>query len=246
LRKESSRRDRGRGLKLPTLGQLNSVWNGVLKDQAAQAALHRLEQAGFKIGHLTPHDPTFHHPSWADYIAAIPYLPHRPAQRRFHRGKTLRKHRPLVNALSDLVRQLEDPFCGVRLICTRDTEVPLGEDLRDLAQRAADFIEKFISWDRCVIERNPRNSLIAELRWTIRHRTGKPHDRDLSTIIDAARRAAGRKELLLDNTTLDRIEKRETETRVKAVGRLNYYAGLSPRPKSGLVKPSTRIRKKKP
>jgi len=232
LRKQSSQRDREEGLKLPTLGQLNSVWNGVLKDPEAQRALDRLEQAGFKIKHLSPHDPTFHNPSWADYIAAIPFLENLPVRRCFHRGKTMRKYWPLVKALRDFERQLDDPFSSVSRITTKDADIQLGKDLRGLAAGAANFIEKFISWDWCVIKRNPRNSLIAELRWTIRERTGKPHDRELYTIIDAACRAADRDGLYLDNATLDRIEKRVTETRVKAAGRLNSDAGLSRTPKS--------------
>jgi hypothetical protein len=104
--------------------------------------------------------------------------------------------------------------------------------LTDLADRAASFIEKFLSWDWYIRERNPRNVLIAELRWTIRDRTGKPHDRELSTAIDAAFRAAGREVLRLDNTTLDRIEKREKEIRVKSFRRLDFYAGLNRTPKS--------------
>ncbi len=104
--------------------------------------------------------------------------------------------------------------------------------MADLAARSASFVEKFLSWDWYVIEKNRRNALIAELRWIIRRRTGRPHDRELSTFIDAAYRAAGRKEPRLDNTTLDRIEKRVTETRAKGVERLNFYAGLSRTPKS--------------
>lgn len=232
MRKQSSQRDREKGPKLPTLGQLKSVWNGVLKDPQAQDALDRLEQAGFKIKHLSPNRLTFRHPCWADYIAAIPFLENLPARRRFHRGSTMRKYRPLVKVLRDFGRQLDDRFSSVSLITTKDTDIELGEDLRGLAAGAASFIEKFISWDWCVIERNPRNSLIAELRWTIRARTGKPHDRELSAVIDAACRAAGRKELYLDNTTLDRIEKRDGETRVKSFRRLKFNAGLSPTPKS--------------
>jgi len=104
--------------------------------------------------------------------------------------------------------------------------------LTDLADRAASFIEKFLSWDWYIRERNPRNALIAELRWTIRNRSKKPHDRELSTAIDAAFRAAGREVLRLDNTTLDRIEKREKEIRVKSFRRLDFYAGLNRTPKS--------------
>jgi hypothetical protein len=232
LRKQSSQRDREKGLKLPTRGQLESVWNEVLADREARRALDQLKRDGFSIGDLSPQDPTFHRPSWADYIAAIPLLDNRPSRSHYHLRVTLRKHLPLVRALRDFAQQFDDPFRDVSLISTRDTTIQLHEDARDLANSAASFIEKFLSWDWSVRERNPRNALIAELRWTIRNCTRTPHDRELSAVIDAACRAAGRDELLLDNSTLDRIEKREKEIRVKSFQRLNSCAGLSRPPQS--------------
>lgn len=231
LRKQSSQRDREKGLKPLTLDQLNSVWKGVLKDATARAALGRLKRDGFGIGHLSPRDPTFQRPSWPDCIAAIPLIENRPSRSHYYRHVSLRKHLPLVRALRDFARQFDGPFRETRLISTGDTTIPLGEDSSDLADRAASYIEKFLSWDWYIREHNPRNALIAELRWTIRFRTGKPHDRELSAVIDAACRAAGCTELLLDNTTLDRIEKREKESRVKSSRRLNSYAGMSRTPK---------------
>ena len=69
-------------------------------------------------------------------------------------------------------------------------------------------------------DRNPRNALIAELRWVIRWRTGSPHDRELTILIDAAFQAAGVKNgFYIEPSALDRIEKREKEGRVKAVSR---------------------------
>ena len=219
-------------MKLPTLGQLNSVWSGLQRDPIARNALDQLKQAGFDIGHLSPRDPTLRDPSWADHIAAIPLLESRPSRSHFHRRASLRKHLPLVGALRSFARQYGDPICEKRVISPRDITISLLEDLPDLANRAASFIEKFLSWDWYIRERNPRNVLIAELRCTIRARTGEPHDRELSTVIDAACRAAGRDELYLDNTTLDRIEKREKECRVKAFQRSNIDAGVIPTPKS--------------
>jgi hypothetical protein len=230
LRKQSSQRDREKGLKPPTLGQLNFVWNGVLKDATARAALDQLKRDGFGIGHLSPRDPTFHRPSWADYIAAIPLLENRPSRSHFHRRSSLRKYLPLVRALRNFARQFDDPFREPILISTRNRTILLHEAARDLADRAASVIEEVLSFEWYIRERNPRNALIAELRWNTRHCTGKPHDRELSTVIDAACRAAGRDELRLDNTTLDRIEKREKETRIKSLHRLK-----SPR----LVEPNT-------
>lgn len=230
--KQFSQRYPEKGLKLPTLGQLNSVWRGVLRDPTAQEALDQLKQAGFDITHLTPRDPTLRSPSWADYIAAIPLVENRPSRSHFHRRASLRKHLPLVMVLRNFARQFRDPIREKRLIVTANTAIPPDEDLCKLADEAASFIEKFLSWDWYIRERNPRNALIAELRCTIRDRTRRPHDRELSAVIDAAFRAAHRNELRLDNTTLDRIEKREGEIRVKSSRRLNFCSGLSQTPKS--------------
>ncbi len=242
LRKQPRQRDPEKGVRWPTLDQLNSVWNGVLKDATAQAALDQLKQDGFNIGHLRPKDPTFHSPLWADSIAAIPLLENRPSRTIFHHPVSLRKHLPLVGELRQFARQFDDPFCEKVLISTGDTTILLHENSPNPAETAASFIEKFLSWHWYIRERNRRNALIAELRWAIRSRTGKPHDRELSTVIDAACRAAGCEELRLDNTTLERIEKREKETRVKSVRRLRFHAGLSPTPGNK----STRNPKKRP
>ncbi len=226
---------------MPTLRQLNSVWNTVLKDATALKALDQLERDGFKIGHLRPQDPTFHNPSWADYIAAIPLLENRPSRNHFYHRASLRKHLPLTRVLRNFARQFDDEFCE-KVISTRNTKVPRHQDLPDLAKRAASFIANLLSWDWYVRERNPRNVLIGELRWNIRARTGKPHDRELSTLIDAAYRAAGRKELCLDNTTLDRMEKREKETRIKSFRRLNFHAPLSRTRKNNSTRNPKKIR----
>jgi hypothetical protein len=227
LRKQSSRRDREKGPKLLTLGQLNSVWDGILKDDEGRAALGQLKQAGFNIEYLRPQDSTFKNPSWADYVAAIPLLENRPSRTHFHSSVSLRKHLALVPVLRNFARQFDDPFCTKTLASTRDADLSHLEGLPDLADGAASFIESFLSWDWSVRERNPRNALIAELRWTIRDRTGKTHDREFSALIDAACRSAGRPELCLDNSTLDRIEKREKEIRVKSMRRLNSQARSS-------------------
>jgi hypothetical protein len=63
----------------------------------------------------------------------------------------------------------------------------LGEDL----SKAASVLEHFLSWDYLVQYLNPRNAVIAELRWTTRDRTGRSHDRNFNILIDAAFRAAG-------------------------------------------------------
>src|SRR5579871_3722223 len=93
-----------------TFGQLNDVWQKILKDPEGRWALARLKKDGFRIGHLKPQDPTFKQPCWADYIAALPFLPNRSARRQIHRRSTLRKHLPLVVMLRHFARKADDPF----------------------------------------------------------------------------------------------------------------------------------------
>jgi hypothetical protein len=231
-------------VKAITLNQLNAIWKKVLSDPDASKALATLKKSGFPLTDLCPRDPTFHNPTWADYIAAIPLLPSRSSRRHIHRHGTLQRYRPLVKALRTFEQKVRDPFCEKHLISARNFEIHQLKDLGDVVANAADFIEHFLSWDWYVRDRNPRNALIAELRWTIRNRTGKPHDEDLSTLIDAAFRATGRKELMLDNVTLDQIENREAEGRIKATCRLNYDAGFSPTPGSEFLLRSRRKPKK--
>jgi hypothetical protein len=204
-----------------TLGRLNDVWEKVLRDPEGYKALLRLERDGFGIAHLRPQDPTFKHPNWSDYIAAIPFLPNRSSRRQIHRRSVLRKHVSLVRALRDFAGKVNDPFCQVSIESPKKLSIDEILDLDKHLMETAEFLEKFLSWDWYTRDKNARNCCIAELRWTIRERTGVPHDRELSILVDVAYRAAGIKEgLYLDATTLDRIEKREKEGRVKATCRL--------------------------
>ena len=103
------------------------------------------------------------------------------------------------------------------------------------------MLEHFLSWDYCIRNLNPRHALIAELRWTIREKTGKPHDRELNILIDAAFRAAEVEEDFdIDPATLDRIEKRQKESRVKAHRRTRDLRNAS----SLAIRRSTRNRRK--
>jgi hypothetical protein len=225
-----------------TLAQLRNVWDRVIQDPDAHRALVRLERDGFRIRQLEPRDPTLKYPNWADYIAAIPLLPNRPSRRQIHRQIGLRKYSSLVSTIRRFAVEISDPFCQVSILSEKDCSL---EEIRDLGQSASatsDFLEKFLSWAWYTRHFNPRNTLIAELRWRIRERTGKPHDRELATLIDAAFRAAGiQGGLYLDATTLDRIEKRENEGRLKASSRLRYRTGPGPISKSGPPSSSTRF-----
>lgn len=221
-----------------TTEQLHGIWEKILSDTDARSALERLDEAGFRIAHLKPSDATFKHPTWADYFAALPLLPNAPSTRRIHRKVSFQKYRPLVRELREFAAKVNNPFVGVGIFSKRDLPNPAISTLPEDLLKAASMLEHFLSWDYYERHLNPRNALIAELRWTIRERTGRPHDRELSTLIDAAFRAAGYKEgFYFDPTTLDRIEKREREGRVKANRRVRDLISAS----SPLLRRSTRI-----
>jgi hypothetical protein len=215
-------------VKWPTLHQRKAVWRGILDDQDAREALATLKQDGFPIDDLSP--PDSRQVGWADYIASIPFLPNRPSRRQLHPGRTLRKHLPLVNALRQFAAEANDPFCEIRVITKNEILLEGSRNFGKELGQAADLIEKFISSDWSTRNRNPRNAVIASLRWMIRHRTGAPHDSELAVLIDAALSAVGKSCIFLDPHTLERIEKREREGRVKAACRLNYLSGKSPSP----------------
>jgi hypothetical protein len=231
-------------VKSPTLSQLIAVWRGMLADPDAKQALAKLKQDGFPIDHFMPYD--LRYPCWADYFAAIPFLPNRPSNRQIHRGKTLRKHLPLVKAMRQFAAKAKEPYCEIRVIT--GNQILIGGSLEFCKQlgEAADLIEKFIHSNWSIRDRNPRNTVIAILRWWIRHHTGNPHDLELGTLIDAASRAAGKSGIYLDANTLARIERLELEGRVKAACRLNFVSGKSesPLPDISLSTRSPKNRKK--
>jgi hypothetical protein len=211
-----------------TTEQLCDIWEKILSDTDARRALDRLDEAGFRISHLNPSDATFKHPSWADYIAAQPFLPNKPSSRRIHNKTSFRKYWPLVRELRELAATMNMPFVKVAIFSRRDYPSPVNGTLREDLLKAATMLDHLLSWDYLVQYLNPRNAVIAELRWTIRDRTGKPHDREINALIDAAFRAAGYKEgYYIDSTTLDRIEKRQKESRVKANQRIRYLISKS-------------------
>jgi hypothetical protein len=206
---------------LLTTERLCEIWQKVRTDSDARKALNDLDNAGFRISHLKPSDATFMRPNWADYVAALPLLPNTPSTRRIHLKTEFRNYRPLVQELRQFVAEWDAPFVEVKVFHSQHDSVDAISTFRKDLLQAAATLDHFLSCDYYVRSVNQRNQLIAELRWTIREKTGKPHDRELSVLIDAAFRAAGREEgLYIDSTTLDRIEKRAKETRVKANRRI--------------------------
>jgi hypothetical protein len=223
-----------------TVKELVAVWRGILANPDAKRALAKLKQDGFAIDHLMPHD--LRYPCWADYLAAIPFLPNRPSSRKTHSGQSLRKHLTLVRAMRRFAAKAKEPFCEIRVVTGNQTLIGGSLEFCTQLGEAADLIEKFISSNWSIRDRNPRNTAIAVLRSTIRRRTGTSHDAELSTLIDAASLAAGKSGIYLDANNLARIERLELDGRVKAACRLNYVSGKSDSP-SPDISLSTRFRK---
>lgn len=221
-----------------TTERLREIWRKVLTDTDAREALKRLERAGFPISHLKPNDATFVHPNWADYISALPLLPNKPSTRQIHYATSSRKYLPLVRELREFT-ECVGPFREVQIFTRKDYPVSAIGTLREDLSKAASMLECYLSWNYSVRHVNPRHAVIAELRWTIRYRTRKPHDRELNILLDAAFRAAGFKEgYYIDPTALDRIEKRQKEIRVKLVRRIRGRMRSS----AATVRSSTRTR----
>jgi len=237
---------------LPTTEQLLDIWEEILSNTDTREALERLGEAGFRISYLKPEDATFGHPTWADYIAAIPLVPNEPSTRQIHHKIRFRKYWPLVQELRQFASKVNVPFVALAIYGTKDYPVPGAKaqpvsgmaDLREDLLKAASILEAYLSWDCSLVYLNPRNALIAELRWTIRDRTGRPHDRELNVLIDAAFRACGCNDgYYIDSTALDRIEKRQKESRVKAHRRiLSLIRTSSPSPRSTRIRRISRKR----
>ena len=96
--------------------RLRQVWEKVCGDQDGRRALAKLARDSFDLRRLSPQDATLRHPNWADYIAALPFLPTRPTRRQVHLATELRKHRALIPALRRLALKMNDPFCEVVVV----------------------------------------------------------------------------------------------------------------------------------
>ena len=126
-------------------------------DADARKALERLDKSGFRISHLTPRDASLNHPSWADYIAALPLLPNEPTTRRIHRESDFRKHLPLARELRTLAETLNSPFVDLTIFGTRDL-ADFPNNLQEDLLKTASTLEHFLSWNYCVRYINPQIS----------------------------------------------------------------------------------------
>jgi hypothetical protein len=94
-------------------------------------------------------------------------------------------------------------------------------------RKTVDFLEKASSWKWVITEHNPRQNAIASVRWEIKQRTKKPHDKELIDLLDATFRAGGFKEgFYVTSGSLKKVETVERGTRKAARRKL-----LSKRPR---------------
>jgi len=217
----------------PSTERLIEVWNKIRADPDARWAFKQLKAAGFPLAHLQPKaDASFEYRCWADYIAAIPLVPNEPTTREIRHASRFRKCLRVVQEMREVAAAINPPFDDVSIYAKKEypTERSIAADL----SYAATVLEHFLGWNVTIRRLNCRDALIAELRWTIRDKTrkpgkpgepdkrGKPHDREFGVLIDAAYRSAGYKDgCYIDATALDRIEKRQKESRVKLHRRAN-------------------------
>lgn len=192
---------------------LNRIWRAIRKDRYGARALAILKKHGFDLERIPVESYT-----WPGIIASIPFLPKRRARSRLlSRPNGLRL---AMRFLRELARSLKSPYSRVEAHDPRAKVIYMraSDELNPLPfMKAADFLERVSSWKWVVAEHNPRQNVIASLRWEIRWRTKKPHDKELADLLDATFRAGGFKQGLY--MTFESLKKTETtarETRIVA------------------------------
>jgi hypothetical protein len=202
---------------------LDSIWQAIRKDKRGARALAVLKKHGFDLERI----PVDLH-TWPGMITTIPFLPNcRARSRLLSRPYGLRL---ATGFLRQLARSLASPYSRVEARDPRGKVIYMqaSDELNpSLFTKAADFLEKVSSWKWVITEHNPRQNAIAYLRWEIKSRTKKPHDRQLADLLDATFRAAGFKEgFYMTFESLKKTETIERETRKAARRKL-----LSVRPR---------------
>ena len=192
---------------------LNRLWRAIRKDRYGARALATLKKHGFDLERI---GVEFH--TWPGIIASIPYLPdHRARSRLLPRPHGLRL---AIRFLRELSRSLASPYSHVEAYDPRAQVIYMrASDEMNLLRftKTADFLEKVSSWKWVIAEHNPRQNTIASLRWEIKRRTKKSHDKELADLLDAAFRAGGFKEgSHMTSESLKKTETTERETRKAA------------------------------
>jgi hypothetical protein len=196
-----------------TLTELKRRWEAIRKDDCGASALKSIKRAGWDLEAIDVDRNT-----WPGIIAAIPSLPNRragstpyPAPREAAR-RVMLWLRGLAGAAEDGCR-IETRDIRQRVIYMNGAHEIDPARLRSVANA----IEDLALHKRWVVTRhNSQQNAIAELRWTVRHRCGKPMDSALLSLLDAAFRAAGEKGVRLDQDALKKVENTECKTRMKA------------------------------
>ena len=192
---------------------LDRIWQAIREDKDGARALAILKKHGFDLKRIPVESYT-----WPGIIASIPFLPHRPARTRIlSRPYALRL---ATGFLRELARSLASPDSRVeaRDLRAKVIYTKASDELNFLHfKKAADFLEQVFSWEWVITEHNPRQNAIASLRWEIKWRTKKPHDREPADLLDAAFRAGGFKEgFQMQFESLKKTETYERETRKAA------------------------------
>jgi hypothetical protein len=192
---------------------LNRIWRAIRKDKDGARALAILKKHGFDLERL----PVEHH-TWPGMIASIPFLPTcRARSRLLSRPDGLRL---AIGFLHELARSLASPYSSVeaRDPCNKVIYTNASDELDTLRfVKAAEFLEKVLSWRWVITEHNPRQNAVASLRWEIKWRTKKPHDTELADLLDAAFRAGGLKQgFQMQIESVKKTETCERETRKAA------------------------------
>lgn len=192
---------------------LKKIWSTIRKDRYGARALAILKRDGFDLVRIPVESRT-----WPGMIASIPFLPNlRARSRLLPRPQYLRLS---IGFLRELSRSLASPHCHVEAYDPRERIIymkPSNEMSPLLFTEAVNCLEKMRSWKWVIAEHNPRQHAIASLRWEIRWRTRKPHDKELADLLDATFRACGLKESsYMASESLKKTETTERETRKAA------------------------------
>jgi hypothetical protein len=190
---------------------LYRIWRAIRKDKDGARALAMLKKHGFDLERI----PVGFH-TWPGIIASIPFLPSRRARSRIlPRPYGLRL---TIRFLRELARSVESPYSSVEARDRRFIYTKASDEMKPQRfMETADFLEKVHSKKWVITEHNPCQNAIADLRWEIKWRTKKSHDKELTDLLDAAFRAGGFKEGF--HMTLESLRKTETierETRKAA------------------------------
>lgn len=190
---------------------LDRIWRAVRRDKYGAKALANFKKHGFDLERIPVAVG-----SWPEVIASIPFLPSRRARSRIlSRPDGLRL---TIRFLRELARSVECPYSNVEAWDGRYVYTKASDEINPRRFReAADVLEKLFSKTWVITEHNPPQYAIADLRWEIKSRTKKSHDRELTDLLDAVFRAGGFKQgFQMTFEALKKTEIMERETRKAA------------------------------